>query len=467
MKEQPPIVQSHGDPVNNKVLSCLGNEETYLAASMQPLRLLQTFILRVARRAASLLPRSRRHRAFRALVDCDPTPDPRLVLKPAETREELEACFRLLHDAYVASGFTKPDPSGMRVTIYHALPTTTILCAKVDGIVVGTLSLIRESAMGFPLQRIFDLTGVRARRGNIAEVSALAINPRFRKTGGAVLFPLLKFLHDYCTNVCATRHLVIAVNPRQIEMFESLLFFRRLTGRVVANYDFANGAPAVGATLDLKHAEEIFRKQYAGRPPRRNLHRYFFHTPPANAGTPAGCSLAASTPALTPELIDYFCNRQTRVFADLSDRKKALLRLIYDLPEYLRVLPRVPPEFARVKVRLHRRFPMRCPGQLNAGNDDAKSILMEISEVSRYGFRARTRSPAPADTWMSAVIQLGRREISCVQARCVQDTELEGNHVYGFQIGEPDLAWRKFVNALYDGGSESGFAPSTPSLARE
>ena len=166
-------------------------------------------------------------------------------------------------------------------------------------------------------------------------------------------------------------------------------------------------------------------------------------------------------------MIDYFCNRQTRVFADLSDRKKALLRLIYDLPEYLRVLPRVPPEFARVKVRLHRRFPVRCPGQLNAGNDDAKSILMEISEVSRYGFRARTRSPAPADTWMSAVIQLGRREISCVQARCVQDTELEGNHVYGFQIGEPDLAWRKFVNALYDGGSESGFAPSTPFLARE
>jgi hypothetical protein len=467
MKEQRPIVPSHGDPVNNKVLSWSGNEETYLAASMQPLRLLKTFILRVARRAASLLPRSRRHRAFRALVDCDPAPDPHLVLKLAETREELEACFRLLHDAYVTSDFTKPDPSGMRVTIYDALPTTTIVCAKYDGIVVGTLSLIRESAMGFPLQRIFDLTGVRAKRGNIAEVSALAIHPRFRGTRGAVLFPLMKFLYDYCTNVFATRHLVIAVHPRQIEMFESLLFFRRLTGRVVASYDFVNGAPAVGATLDLKHAEEIFRRQYGGRSPRRNLHRYFFLTPLATTGTSAGRSAAAGNPALTPELVDHFCNRQTRVFADLSDRKKALLHLIYDLPEYQRVLPRVPPEFERVQVRLHRRFPVRCPGQLNAGTDDTKSILMEISEVSRYGFRARTRSPAPADTWLTAVIQLGRNEISCVQARCVQDTELEGNHVYGFQIGDPDLAWRKFVNALYDGQSDSGFATSTRLLSRE
>ncbi len=45
-----------------------------------------------------------------------------------------------------------PDPSGMRVTIYHALPTTTTLCAKIGDQVVGTLSLIRESALGVPLQ---------------------------------------------------------------------------------------------------------------------------------------------------------------------------------------------------------------------------------------------------------------------------------------------------------------------------
>ena len=55
----------------------------------------------------------------------------------------MEDCFCLLHDAYVRAGFMKPDPSGMRATIYHALPTTTTLLAKYDGKIVGTISLIR------------------------------------------------------------------------------------------------------------------------------------------------------------------------------------------------------------------------------------------------------------------------------------------------------------------------------------
>ena len=181
------------------------------------------------RKAFSWLPRPARFAIFRSFVECDPSPDKRLVLKIAETREELEACFKLLHDAYVSSGFMKPAPSGMRATIYHALPTTTTLCAKFDGEVVGTLSLIRESVFGFPLQAIFDLKEIRQRGGKIAEVSALAVHPDFRKTGGAILFPLMKFMYEYCTTFFDTRHLVIAVHPTRIEMYESLFFFKRLT----------------------------------------------------------------------------------------------------------------------------------------------------------------------------------------------------------------------------------------------
>jgi hypothetical protein len=70
-----------------------------------------------------------------------------------------------------ASGYMKPAPGSAR-TIYHALPTTTTLCAKYDGKVVGTLSLIRESLFGFPLQAIFDLT--RSGRG-------AARSPRYRR----------------------------------------------------------------------------------------------------------------------------------------------------------------------------------------------------------------------------------------------------------------------------------------------
>lgn len=434
--------------------------------AMRPIKFLRTITNRAAREALALLPRRKRYRVFRYFAEYDPAPSPRLTLKIAESRDELEACFRLLHDTYVKRGFMHPDPSGMRVTIYHALPTTTTLCAKYDGKVVGTLSLIRESAIGFPLQRIFDLTSVRARRGNIAEASALAIHPDFQGHGGMVLLPLLKFMYEYCTTFFDTRHLVIAVNPKHIETYESLLFFRRLSGTVVDSYDFVNGAPAIGATLDLRHAPEILRKHYGGRPLRRNLHHYFVAMQLPNIEMPNRRFYTTNDPVMTPELIDHFFNRKTDVFATLSERKKGLLHMIYDLPEYRQVLPSLPQPCSDLKVRQHRRFSVKCPGRLIVPNDDGKPVAMEVSEVSRYGFRATTRQPVTPDTWLTAVIQLGRQETSLLQVRCVQDTQFEGSHRFGFQIGEPDLIWRKFVNALYDGRTQGDLDNATRFLSR-
>jgi len=151
---------------------------------MQKLFLFARKIVRqLVRKLITWLPRNKRFKVYRSFVDCNPAPSQRLVLKIAETKEELEACFSLLHDAYVDSGFMKPDASGMRLTIYHALPTTTTLCAKYDGKVVGTISLIRESELGVPMQQIFDLTAVREKEGNIAEASALAVHPKLERLG--------------------------------------------------------------------------------------------------------------------------------------------------------------------------------------------------------------------------------------------------------------------------------------------
>lgn len=425
---------------------------------------LRNLIHHAARKLFALLPTPRRHNIYRSFVDCDPEPSKRLVLKIADTREELEACFKLLHDAYVSSGFMTPDPSGMRVTIYHALPTTTTLCAKYDDQVVGTLSLIRESAIGFPLQRIFDLTAIREKEGNIAEVSALAVHPRFRRTGGTILFPLMKFMHEYCTTFFDTRHLVIAVNPRHIEMYESLLFFTRLSSKVVESYDFVNGAPAVGATLDLKHAPEILRKAYAGKPTRRNLYHYFKETTLPNIQIPHRRFFTTNDPVLTPELIDYFFNQRTTVFADLSDRKKALLHLIYDVPEYQKVLPTVPKKLSGANVRRHQRFSVKCPAKLISPDSD-KPISIEVSEISHYGFRARIKRAIPENVWMSATIQLGTKEVSRLTVQTVQESDVDNAHYCGFRVGEPDLVWRKFVTALYEGQTHSDLDHATRFLS--
>ena len=95
----------------------------------------------------------------------------------------------------------------------------------------------------------------------------------------------------------------------------------------------------------------------------------------------------------------------------------------------------------------------------------AAAIPIEVSEVSRYGFRARTEQPVEVDTWLTALIQLGRLETSVLLVRSVQDVQSEGSHRYGFQIGEPDLVWRKFVNALHDGRAQSDLDNTTRFLS--
>ncbi len=407
-----------------------------------------------------MLPKARRHDIYRSFVDCDSAPNARLVLKIADTQEELEACFRLLHDAYVSSGFMTPDPSGMRVTIYHALPTTTTLCAKMGDQVIGTLSLIRESAIGFPMQRIFDLSEVREKAGYIAEVSALAIHPKFRRTGGTILFPLMKFMYEYCTTFFDTRHLVIAVNPRHIEMYESLLFFRRLTANVVENYDFVNGAPAVGATIDLKYAPEILRKAYEKKPLRRNLYHYFLETRLPNIQLPNRRFFTTNDPVLTPELIDYFFNQRTHVFAELSERKKTLLHLIYDLPAYQKVLPPTINAPSDIKNRRHQRFSVKCPARLVLASNE-QPISLEINDVSRYGFHARTSRKVPENIFLNAIIRLGTHETSRLTVQAVQGSDVADKHFCGFRIGEPDLIWRKFVTALYEGHTHTDLDQAT------
>lgn len=414
-------------------------------------------INRSARSAMQLAPREVRYALIRSMVECDNDPDPRLVLKIAETRDELEACFSLLHDAYVSSGYMKPHPSGMRVTIYHALPTTTTLCAKFDGKVVGTVSIVREGVFGFPMQSVFDLGPVRVQGGNIAEISALAIHPDFRKTGGTILFPLMKFINEYCTQHFDTRHLVIAVNPDRIELYEALLLFQRLRAAPIESYDFANGAPAVGASLDLGTSYDQMQQVYGHRPARRNLHHYFFACDLANILHPTQPYFTTNHPVLTPALMDHFFNRRTRVFANLDEEQRCLLRSIYDLDAYAPVLPDVSAEAAeRFATRHEDRFSLRCPAHLVVRGQ--QRIDMSVTRLADDVFEAESTHELPQASRSQVVVQLGRTVQSVVTATGYLKKILPAIRHYAFRIDNPDAAWQRCVHALRQGQTHADLA---------
>lgn len=396
------------------------------------------------------LPVRWRFAAYLRAIRCESQLPEKFVFKLAETREELEACFHLLHDAYVDAGFMKPDPSGLRATVYHALPTTSTLLCRAGDRVVATVSLVRESAMGFPMQRIFDIAAIREAGGNIAEVSALAIDRRFRSASGRILLPLLKFMYEYATRQFDTDHLVIAVNPRHIGFYEAILCFRRLKQRPVDHYDFVNGAPAVGAHLNLYTAPTAFRRRYGRLPPEKNLYDYFTGDSLPNTQWPTKRFYTTTDPVMTPALIDHFFNQRTQAFATLRLRELMLLHSIYDLPDYKSVLPPVPADAPRSEMRrrTHRRFSVRCPGEFSTRQlGIRRTFELTVFECSATGFRVHSDSRLPAGSTGTVILELGAADWS-VMLVTVLRLGSQDRHIALVRIDQDDLAWRKFVGAL-------------------
>jgi len=402
----------------------------------------------------------------------DFSPDSRMILKIAETREELEACFRLLHDAYVDSGYMRPHPSGLRVTAYHALPTTTTLCAQYDGQVVGTISLIRDGVFGFPVQQAFDLHNLRQQDGQIAEASALAVSSAFRQHGGMTVFPLLKFMYEYCTKYFDTRHLVIAVHPKHIKFYESVLFVQRLQEKVVERYDFVNGAPAVAGSVDLFRAAELMRQAYADKPRHRSLAAYFLELELPNIQWPSRRYHITNDPVMTPELLDHFFNQRTSTFAEMERRQIALLHSIYRAPEYQACLPALTAqEYAEALERRHPRYTLHCPATLTIEQPPVcSSIRLDVIDVSMEGFQAEAVDPVPLKTWGQVEVELGRERCSKLTAVAVREQETGGHRYIGFRLSLPDRAWYAFIQALEHGqahkaqqnNSSNGFRPDSP-----
>jgi hypothetical protein len=224
-----------------------------------------------------------------------------------------------------------------------------------------------------------------------------------------------------------------------------------LTESEVENYDFANGAPAVGATLDLKEARSFLKKAYGRKPVGKNLYHYFMKLKLPNIVLPGRRFYTTNDPVMTPDLLDYFFNERTHVFEDLDDREKALLYSIYNLPEYNKQMPigfaDSEPEQA---ARQFQRYSFKFSGVFSiemAGHTETHELTM--IDCSQRGFLAHSKTPVTTQVWGDAVLRLGPSEISRVRALAVAGKKDAG--FYGFKMAEPDLVWRKFVATLETG----------------
>lgn len=396
------------------------------------------------RRSLALLPKSVRHELFRAQLQINLHPDPCLEIKLAEDEAELESAFRILHDAYVDSGFMKPSPSGMRVTKYHALPSTSTLVAKWDGEVVATLSIIRDGSFGLPLEGGFDISRFRAGGKRPVEISSLAIKPGFRGNRGETLLPLLKAMWLYCTKYFGVDDLLIAVNPRRVEFFEAILGFKKITDTIVEEYGFVNGAPAVGLYLSVAEARAIFAKAYYGKEPAKDLYTYMIDASEGGRTIesikfPDRSYHDISDPIMTPDLFKTFFMEKTDVFDSLTPEERQIILGAYNEPGgplYHSILKswKDAPKPTRMR-RYDVNFNARVVGP-------SRTLDGRVFNVSREGFLLAVNGPLEDQDFYHCRIQVSDFEILSVTAQKIWDF---GDGFVGLKLLNAEETWDKMI----------------------
>ena len=172
---------------------------------------------------------------------------PPVTYKPAETIEEFELYYRLVHDNYVERGYIRPQPSGMRLTIFNALPNARTFIAAADGRLSSCLTLIPDSPLGLPMDEIYgaELDALRKAGRKVAEVSGFVSDRSFAHASGTFL-NLIKCLYAQAL-VSGVDDICIAVNPCHRTFYEKGLGFRVFGD--LKRYSSVNYAPAYALCL--------------------------------------------------------------------------------------------------------------------------------------------------------------------------------------------------------------------------
>jgi hypothetical protein len=143
----------------------------------------------------------------------------------------------------------------MRVTPYHLLPTTEIFIAQVGGVVVATMTLVKDGQLGLPLESVYPAEVARKRELglSVGEVSCLAD----RLSSPRRFFPVFCELNRYMVQYARRENLdqiLVAVHPKHARFYQRYMCFEPIGG--LAAYPSVRNRPAVALCMDFSYIDE-------------------------------------------------------------------------------------------------------------------------------------------------------------------------------------------------------------------
>ena len=259
--------------------------------------------------------------------------------RAAQTASELKATLHLAYREYLKRGYTQPQASELKLSIYHALPqTATFLALYRRTRVIGTISVVEDSPLGLPMDEAYrtELDGLRARGRRLAEATMLALDSSLFGRGVFTMFhakkllltlQLFKVMFDYLRSSTSVDELVACFNPKHQILYDFLQM--RPLGEL-KSYSSANGNPAIATHLNIAETQQRAKSHVT--------YRLFYGKTPSPA-------LFARKLILSPDDLRELFVEATSVLACASPSQLRYLRRCYPTYSFdriLRSLPRSP-----------------------------------------------------------------------------------------------------------------------------
>lgn len=265
----------------------------------------------------------------------------RPAIKIAETRDEYEQSFRLVHDTYLRMGYLKePQPHGMLYSVYSLLPETVIFVAKSYLTVISTLTEIFDTeAFGLPMDIIYkpEVDALREQGRRVVELSALVTPPKLRWRNLFMLLAQVMYQYSVYRGV---DDLCIAVNPKHVKFYKDILLFEDFGPE--RHYPRVD-APAVALRVDMHHIADRLKQVYDSKDLDCNLYLYFHRmtgflprdpekTPVPMESAATGAAPDVPAPFMNgrkAEIVRHFLDLSPPLWDGLSPAQKAFLAAQY------------------------------------------------------------------------------------------------------------------------------------------
>jgi hypothetical protein len=237
------------------------------------------------------------------------------VMKWADSREELEKAFSLVHEEYVRSGYiTKPNQHHIFFNIHNLLPNSCTLIIKCGQDVIATLSMVTDDReFGLPMDSLYkqEVGFLRKQGRKVCELCSLAASHKY--SSEKLLMPLFRAMYRHSVTQ-QIDDFCITVNPKHVSFYKLVFLFESLGPQ---RFYQRVKAPAVALRLDLQRCREILKNAYKGAVPDCSVYSYVFESHSSASRQRDPLLFAETQQLLDARIVDYFLARDASVRAGL------------------------------------------------------------------------------------------------------------------------------------------------------